>query len=224
MSRVGGITLQDIAAQTDEQHSKAFDPLGLDTDLTLSSMGRHKMRSQGEEHRYNPRTINLLQQSTKEKKKKKFCAYTKLVDEENTGYLRSLMDFRYPQTGISIEEVESVESIVKRFKTGAMSYGSISEEAHEALAVAMNRLHGKSNSGEGGESEERLESAGTDHDRSSAIKQVASGRFGVTSRYLVSAREIQIKMAQGAKPGEGGHLPAKKRNQPVSGERQGNSD
>lgn len=168
------------------------------------------MRSQGEEHRYNPRTIHLLQQSTKEGSYEKFCAYTKLVDEENTGYLRSLMDFRYPQTGISIEEVESVESIVKRFKTGAMSYGSISEEAHEALAVAMNRLHGKSNSGEGGESEERLESAGTDHDRSSAIKQVASGRFGVTSRYLVSAREIQIKMAQGAKPGEGGHLPAKK--------------
>lgn len=210
VSRVGGITLQDIAAQTDEQHSKAFDPLGLDTDLTLSSMGRHKMRSQGEEHRYNPGTIHLLQQSTKEGSYEKFCAYTKLVDEENTGYLRSLMDFRYPQTGISIEEVESVESIVKRFKTGAMSYGSISEEAHEALAVAMNRLHGKSNSGEGGESEERLESAGTDHDRSSAIKQVASGRFGVTSRYLVSAREIQIKMAQGAKPGEGGHLPAKK--------------
>lgn len=210
VSRVGGITLQDIAAQTDEQHSKAFDPLGLDTDLTLSSMGRHKMRSQGEEHRYNPRTIHLLQQSTKEGSYEKFCAYTKLVDEENTGYLRSLMDFRYPQTGISIEEVESVEAIVKRFKTGAMSYGSISEEAHEALAVAMNRLHGKSNSGEGGESEERLESAGTDHDRSSAIKQVASGRFGVTSRYLVSAKEIQIKMAQGAKPGEGGHLPAKK--------------
>ena len=109
-----------------------------------------------------------------------------------------------------IEEVESVESIVKRFKTGAMSYGSISQEAHEALAIAMNRLHGKSNSGEGGESDERLVSAGTDRDRSSAIKQVASGRFGVTSRYLVSAKEIQIKMAQGAKPGEGGHLPAKK--------------
>lgn len=120
------------------------------------------------------------------------------------------MDFRYPDKGVPIEEVEGVDSIVKRFKTGAMSYGSISEEAHEALAIAMNRLHGKSNSGEGGESDERLESAGTDHDRSSAIKQVASGRFGVTSRYLVSAKEIQIKMAQGAKPGEGGHLPAKK--------------
>ena len=120
------------------------------------------------------------------------------------------MDFKYPEKGIDLSEVESEESIVKRFKTGAMSYGSISEEAHEALAIAMNHLHGKSNSGEGGESDERLESAGTDHDRSSAIKQVASGRFGVTSRYLVSAKEIQIKMAQGAKPGEGGHLPGKK--------------
>ena len=210
VSRIGGITLKDIAAQTDAQHSKAFDPLGLATDLTLSSMGRHKMRSQGEEHRYNPQTIHMLQQATRDGSYEKFCEYTKMVDKEETGYLRSLMDFNFPETGVPIEEVESVESIVKRFKTGAMSYGSISEEAHEALAIAMNKLHGKSNSGEGGESDERLESAGTDHDRSSAIKQVASGRFGVTSRYLVSAREIQIKMAQGAKPGEGGHLPAKK--------------
>ncbi|MDE6318465.1 MAG: glutamate synthase subunit alpha, partial [Lachnospiraceae bacterium] len=185
ISRVGGITLEDIAAQTDAQHSKAFDPLGLQTDLTLSSVGRHKMRSQGEQHRYNPQTIHLLQQSTKEGNYDKFVEYTKLIDEENRGYLRSLMDFAYPVQGIPIEEVESEESIVKRFKTGAMSYGSISEEAHEALAIAMNRLHGKSNSGEGGESNERLESAGTDNDRSSAIKQVASGRFGVTSRYLV---------------------------------------
>ena len=116
--------------------------------------------------------------------------------------------FRRPEHGVPLEEVESVESLVQHFKTGAMSYGSISQEAHEALAVAMNRLHGKSNSGEGGESDERLASAGTADDRCSAIKQVASGRFGVTSRYLVSAKEIQIKMAQGAKPGEGGHLPA----------------
>ena len=210
VSRIGGITLEDIAAQTDEQHSRAFDPLGLDTDLTLTSMGRHKMRSQGEEHRYNPRTIHMLQQATREGSYEKFVEYTKMIDGENTGYLRSLMDFNYPEKGIDISEVESEESIVKRFKTGAMSYGSISEEAHEALAIAMNHLHGKSNSGEGGESDERLESAGTDHDRSSAIKQVASGRFGVTSRYLCSAKEIQIKMAQGAKPGEGGHLPAKK--------------
>ena len=210
VSRVGGITLEDIAEQTDAQHSRAFDPLGLQTDLTLSSMGRHKMRSQGEVHRYNPQTIHLLQQSTREDSYEKFCQYTRLADSERNGCLRCLMDFNYPDQPVPIEEVESVESIVKRFKTGAMSYGSISQEAHEALAIAMNRLHGKSNSGEGGESDERLDSAGTDQDRSSAIKQVASGRFGVTSRYLVSAKEIQIKMAQGAKPGEGGHLPAKK--------------
>ena len=210
VSRIGGITLEDIAAITDEQHTKAFDPLGLATDMTFISMGRHKMRSQGEEHRYNPQTIHMLQMATREGDYDKFVEYTKMIDGENTGYLRSLMDFNYPEQGVDIKEVESVESIVKRFKTGAMSYGSISEEAHQTLAIAMNHLHGKSNSGEGGESDERLESAGTKNDRSSAIKQVASGRFGVTSRYLVSAKEIQIKMAQGAKPGEGGHLPAKK--------------
>ena len=210
VSRIGGITLEDIAAKTDEQHSKAFDPLGLNTDLTLTSMGRHKMRAQGEQHRFNPQTIHLLQQSTREGDYETFTEYTKLIDGEQSGYLRSLMDFQYPEQGIELSEVESEMEIVKRFKTGAMSYGSISEEAHEALAIAMNHLHGKSNSGEGGESDERLASAGTKHDRSSAIKQVASGRFGVTSKYLTSAKEIQIKMAQGAKPGEGGHLPGKK--------------
>ncbi len=210
VSRIGGITLEDIAKSTDRQHSLAFDPLGLATDETIDSMGRHKMRAQGETHRYNPATIHMLQMSTREGNYDKFKQYTQMVDKEETGYIRSLMEFVYPEKQIPIEEVESVESIVKRFKTGAMSYGSISEEAHEALAVAMNRLKGKSNSGEGGESDERLESAGTDHDRSSAIKQVASGRFGVTSRYLTSAKEIQIKMAQGAKPGEGGHLPGAK--------------
>ena len=210
VSRIGGITLEDIAKATDEQHSKAFDPLGLENDLTFTSMGRHKMRSQGEEHRYNPKTIHMLQAATREGDYDKFVEYTKMIDEEQSGYLRSLMDFQYPEQGVDISEVESEEEIVRRFKTGAMSYGSISEEAHEALAIAMNHLHGKSNSGEGGESDERLQTAGTKDDRSSAIKQVASGRFGVTSKYLVSAKEIQIKMAQGAKPGEGGHLPAKK--------------
>jgi len=210
VSPVGGITLEDIADATDAQHSKAFDPLGLPTDLSISSVGKHKMRSQGELHRYNPQTIHMLQKATRDGNYEEFKQYTQMVDAEETGYLRSLMDFEYPEEGISIDEVESEKEIVKRFKTGAMSYGSISGEAHEALAIAMNHLHGKSNSGEGGESDERLESAGTKHDRSSAIKQVASGRFGVTSRYLVSAKEIQIKMAQGAKPGEGGHLPAKK--------------
>lgn len=210
VSPVGGVTLEDIERATDEQHSKAFDPLGLYVDLTIESKGMHKMRSGGEEHRYNPATIHLLQKSTRDGDYEEFKQYTQMVDREETGYLRSLMDFAYPEKGIKLDEVESVENIVKRFKTGAMSYGSISQEAHEAMAIAMNRLKGKSNSGEGGESDERLESAGTAHDRSSAIKQVASGRFGVTSRYLGSAKEIQIKLAQGAKPGEGGHLPAKK--------------
>ncbi|HAG69355.1 MAG TPA: glutamate synthase large subunit [Lachnospiraceae bacterium] len=210
VSRVGGITLKDIGEAADRQHSRAFDPLGLSVDLELDPMGRHKERSQGEHHRYNPRTIHMLQCAAREGDYEKFREYTRLVDEERTGFLRSLLDFAFPEKGIPLSEVESEEEIVKRFKTGAMSYGSISGEAHEALAVAMNRLHGKSNSGEGGESEERILSAGTENDRSSAIKQVASGRFGVTSRYLVSAREIQIKMAQGAKPGEGGHLPGRK--------------
>ena len=210
VSRVDGIDLEDIAKAYDDQHSKAFDLLGRSTDLTLTASGRHKRTAQGEHHRYNPQTIHMLQQATWEGDYEKFKTYSSMVDDEHTGYLRSLLEFKYPKKGIALEEVESEEEIVKRFKTGAMSYGSISEEAHEALAVAMNHLHGKSNSGEGGESDERILSAGTDHDRSSAIKQVASGRFGVTSRYLVSAKEIQIKMAQGAKPGEGGHLPGKK--------------
>ncbi len=210
VSRIGGITIEDIEKNTDRQHTKAFDPLGLETDQTIDSMGRHKMRAQGEHHRYNPQTIHMLQSAVREGSYEKFKEYTKMVDSEQTGYIRSLMDFNYPEKGVSIDEVESVQSIVKRFKTGAMSYGSISEEAHQALAIAMNRLHGKSNSGEGGESDERILSAGTKNDRSSAIKQVASGRFGVTSKYLVSAKEIQIKLAQGAKPGEGGHLPGKK--------------
>lgn len=206
VSRVEGITLEDIAKDVVERHSKAFDPLGLATDQTLDSIGRHKSRSQGEEHRYNPETIHLLQQSTWTGSYPMFQEYTKLVNKEESGYLRSLMDFKYAEQPIPLEEVESVDSIVKRFKTGAMSYGSISQEAHETLAIAMNMLHGKSNTGEGGESPDRLE----DPRRCSAIKQVASGRFGVTSKYLVHSNEIQIKMAQGAKPGEGGHLPAGK--------------
>ncbi len=209
VSRAGGITLEDIGKTTDMQHSRAFDPLRLHTDLELTAMGRHKERSRGERHRYNPKTIHLLQVSVREGSYEKFKEFTSEVNSENTGYLRSLMEFDYPDNGVSLSEVESEESIVKRFKTGAMSYGSISEEAHETLAIAMNRLNGKSNSGEGGESDERLSSGGKEN-RNSAIKQVASGRFGVTSRYLVSAKEIQIKMAQGAKPGEGGHLPGKK--------------
>ena len=210
VSRVGGVTLEDIGKAYDEQHSRAFDPLGLPTNLELTAFGRHKQRSQGEHHRYNPQTIHMLQSAVREGSFEKFKQYTQMVDAEQTGYLRSLLEFNLPREGVPLSEVEGEDSIVTRFKTGAMSYGSISEEAHQTLAIAMNHLHGKSNSGEGGESEERILSAGTENDRSSAIKQVASGRFGVTSRYLVSAKEIQIKMAQGAKPGEGGHLPGKK--------------
>ena len=188
VSRIGGITLEDIEENVEKLHSEAFDPLGLNTDLTLDSVGAHKMRSQGEEHRYNPRTIHLLQQSAKCGSYEMFKEYTKLVDKENHGSLRGLMDFVYSENPVPLDEVESVEEIVKRFKTGAMSYGSISQEAHETLAIAMNHLHGKSNTGEGGESEERIASSGSADDRCSAIKQVASGRFGVTSRYLVSAK------------------------------------
>ena len=207
VSRVGGIGLKEIAAMVDRNHSKAFDPLGLDTNLELDSLGEHKARAGGEDHMYNPRTIHLLQEATRRGDYSLFREYTALVDDETSPHtLRGLLDMKYADTPIPMDEVESVDSIVKRFKTGAMSYGSISREAHECLAQAMNLLGGKSNSGEGGEEPDRLQ----DPARCSAIKQVASGRFGVTSEYLVSAKEIQIKMAQGAKPGEGGHLPAGK--------------
>ncbi len=212
VSRVGGVTLKDIENDVDVLHSAAFDPLGLDVDLTLDSVGSHKSRSGQEEHLYNPLTIHLLQEATRKGDYSIFKQYTDTLDNEGKTYhLRNLMDFNYPEDGgIPLDQVENADSIVRRFKTGAMSYGSISQEAHETLAIAMNRIHGKSNTGEGGESLDRLVPGPADHNRCSAIKQVASGRFGVTSRYLVSAQEIQIKMAQGAKPGEGGQLPGKK--------------
>ncbi|WP_295635349.1 glutamate synthase-related protein, partial [uncultured Intestinimonas sp.] len=206
VSRVGGIGLKEIGELVDRNHTRAFDPLGLGTSLELDSLGAHKARAGREDHLYNPQTIHLLQESTRRGDYGLFRQYTALVDDETRPHtLRGLLEMKYADTPIPLEEVEPVESIVKRFKTGAMSYGSISQEAHECMAQAMNRLGGKSNSGEGGERPERL---GTD--KNSAIKQVASGRFGVTSEYLVSAQELQIKLAQGAKPGEGGHLPGKK--------------
>ena len=211
VSRIGGITIKDIEKQVEDLHTAAFDPLGLDIDDTLESVGTHKARSGREEHLYNPKTIHLLQQATRKGDYRLFKEYSREIDKEDRFMnLRSLLDFRFPKKGVPLSQVESVDSIVKRFKTGAMSYGSISQEAHETLAIAMNRLHGKSNSGEGGESLERLTVGPDGLNRCSAIKQVASGRFGVTSHYLVSAKEIQIKMAQGAKPGEGGHLPGGK--------------
>ena len=212
VSPVEGITLDDIEESVDKLHSTAFDPLELDVDLTLESSGDHKLRSGKEEHKYNPATIHTLQMATWTNNYQLFKQYTHMIDEEMAPvHLRGLMVFNYPENGgIPIEQVESVDSIVKRFKTGAMSYGSISQEAHETMAIAMNMIGGKSNSGEGGESVERLKIGKDGLNKCSKIKQVASGRFGVTSRYLVSAEEIQIKMAQGAKPGEGGHLPGKK--------------
>ncbi|MBQ3884898.1 MAG: glutamate synthase large subunit [Ruminococcus sp.] len=207
VSRIGGIGLAEISRRTEKLHTSAFDPLGLAVNNNIGSAGSHKLRSGKTDHLYTPETIHLLQQAAWTGSYETFKSYSAAISrEDNELTLRSLLDFNYPENGgISIDEVESVESICTRFKTGAMSYGSISQEAHECMAVAMNSIGGKSNSGEGGESPERLKS-----DKCSAIKQVASGRFGVTSEYLVSAQEIQIKMAQGAKPGEGGHLPSGK--------------
>ena len=206
LSRVGGVGLKEIAQLVDDHHSRAFDPLGLGGDPTLDSRGEHRARAGQEDHMYSPQVIHLLQEATRRGDYKLFKEYTALVDDASKPHtLRGLMEMQYLDTPIPLDEVESVDSIVKRFKTGAMSFGSISAEAHECMAVAMNTLGGKSNCGEGGEDPARFGTL-----KNSAIKQVASGRFGVTSEYLVSAQDLQIKMAQGAKPGEGGHLPGKK--------------
>ncbi len=208
ISRVGGIGIEEIGQDVEFRHNKAFDPLGLSTDTTLDSIGFHGLRSgdDKEDHMYSPKTIVTLQRAVRENDYERFKEYTKMVDDENRPHtLRALLSFVPAKEPVPIEEVESETEIVKRFQTGAMSYGSLSKEAHETLAIAMNRLGGKSNTGEGGEDSARF---GTE--KNSAVKQIASGRFGVTSEYLQSAKEIQIKMAQGAKPGEGGHLPGKK--------------
>lgn len=208
ISEVEGITLEDIEKDLIYHHDRAYDPLGLTTDTSLDSIGFHKLRKGDgkENHLYSPETIVKLQRATQTNDYDLFKEYSnELNSSHQKHHLRSQLHFKKTRNSIPLSEVESEYEIVKRFKTGAMSYGSISEEAHTCMAIAMNRLGGKSNSGEGGEKPERL---GTE--KNSAIKQVASGRFGVTEEYLVSAKEIQIKMAQGAKPGEGGHLPGKK--------------
>lgn len=208
ISEVEGITLEDIEKDLIYHHDRAYDPLGLTTDTSLDSIGFHKLRKGDgkEDHLYSPETIVKLQRATQTNDYDLFKEYSnELNSSHQKHHLRSQLHFKKTRNSIPLSEVESEYEIVKRFKTGAMSYGSISEEAHTCMAIAMNRLGGKSNSGEGGEKPERL---GTE--KNSAIKQVASGRFGVTEEYLVSANEIQIKMAQGAKPGEGGHLPGKK--------------
>ncbi|MDH5639352.1 MAG: glutamate synthase-related protein, partial [Nitrospinota bacterium] len=212
VSRLGGIGLDIIEEESLQRHRYAFHEDALDSEVHIEPGGQYSWRARGERHSYNPETIHLLQQSTRTGDYAMFKKYTRIVNyhPEEMNTIRGMLDFKYPEKPIDIDEVEPVENLVKRFFTGAMSFGSISKEAHETLAVAMNRLGGKSNSGEGGEDPERFNPLPNGDSRRSAIKQVASGRFGVTSNYLVNSDELQIKMAQGAKPGEGGHLPGKK--------------
>src|SRR5215813_12794708 len=210
-SRVGGIGLEEIAREVQQQHAKAY-PIYPLNGHTLDVYGQYQYRKDGELHLFNPRTIHLLQKACRTNDYNAFKEYTRMIDDqsERLATLRGLMSLKYAAQPISIDEVEPVDDIVKRFKTGAMSYGSISKEAHEALAIAMNRIGGKSNTGEGGEDPARYVPEPNGDSKNSAIKQVASGRFGVTSYYLTQAKELQIKMAQGAKPGEGGELPGRK--------------
>ncbi|MFW6035558.1 MAG: glutamate synthase large subunit [Halothermotrichaceae bacterium] len=207
-SRIGGIGLEEIAHEALLRHKKAFDFF----DNTLESGSSFTWRKDGEEHLYNPESIYLLQRACREGDYNLFKKYSELINtnSKKKSTLRGLLEFEYSNRPIPLDEIEPAESICKRFKTGAMSYGSISKEAHETLAIAMNRIGGKSNTGEGGEDPERFTADDNGDLRCSAIKQAASGRFGVTSHYLSNAKEIQIKMAQGAKPGEGGQLPGKK--------------
>jgi len=210
-SRIGGVTLEHLARDVLRWHASAFEP-EVGERVEITNRGEYQWRREGELHLFNPRTVQKLQHATREKRFDLFKEYTTLVDEQSSGNLtlRSLLSLVPSRSPLHIDEVESVAAIVKRFSTGAMSYGSISEEAHATLAVAMNRLGAKSNTGEGGEDEERFDTSNPRENSRSAIKQVASGRFGVTSRYLVNADDLQIKMAQGAKPGEGGQLPGSK--------------
>ena len=205
-SQLGGIDLETIAKEAKLIHNKAFS----DMDPTLETGSDFQWRKTGEYHAFNPKTIHTLQWATRRNDYALFKQFSKAADEERIGFLRNLFGFNPSLQAIPLEEVESVDSIVKRFKTGAMSFGSLSKEAHETLAIAMNRLGGKSNSGEGGEDPSRFTADENGDLRRSAIKQIASGRFGVKSHYLVHADELQIKMAQGAKPGEGGQLPGNK--------------
>lgn len=210
-TRIEGAGVEEVAKEVFLRHRHAFPERQVNGSV-LDPGGNYQWRKDGEYHLFNPDTVHKLQLSVRTNNFKVFQEYSKAVNEQEKHWatLRGLLDFKAGSKSIPIEEVESAEAIVKRFKTGAMSYGSISKEAHEALAVAMNRLGGKSNTGEGGEDPERYKLEANGDSKNSAIKQVASGRFGVTSNYLVNAREIQIKMAQGAKPGEGGQLPGTK--------------
>ena len=211
-SRIGGTDIDGIARELMERHAQAY-PERVAPEGTLAAGGIYQWRKNGEEHQYNPLTITSLQKATRTDDYREFKVFSSLIDEQNTRHytLRGLLDFKVNMPSVPLDEVEPVEAIMKRFKTGAMSYGSISKEAHETLAIAMNRIGGRSNTGEGGEDPERFTWTNEVGDsKNSAIKQVASGRFGVTSDYLTNAGELQIKMAQGAKPGEGGELPGTK--------------
>ena len=209
-TRIQGIGLEVVAEEALARHRRAFPRESVNTELDAG--GQYQWRDGGEQHLFNPQTIHKLQTACRLNSEKIYREYADLLNDRAKSLctLRGLLDFKFEPTAIPLEEVESVEEIVKRFKTGAMSYGSISKEAHETLAIAMNRLGGKSNTGEGGEDPIRYNLEANGDSKNSAIKQVASGRFGVTSNYLVNARELQIKMAQGAKPGEGGELPGRK--------------
>ena len=211
-SRIEGSTIDTIAKEVAMRHERAYPPSKAAGAMEIEVGGVYQWRRTGERHILNPLVIAKLQQASREKKPATYEDYAKLVNDQANALctLRGLLDFKPASAPIPLDEVEPWTEIVKRFKTGAMSYGSISKEAHENLAIAMNRIGGKSNSGEGGEDAERYTPDANGDLRSSAIKQVASGRFGVTSHYLANARELQIKMAQGAKPGEGGQLPAEK--------------
>jgi len=210
-SRIEGIGLYEVELEISNRHKNAFFNNTIDNNLKLEIGGDYRWRRNGERHMFNPTTVSKLQQAVRDNNYESYAQYAKMINEQNESLMtiRGLFEFKNLDP-ISIDEVEPWTEIVKRFKTGAMSYGSISKEAHENLAIAMNRIGGKSNSGEGGEDQNRFRKDLNGDSRSSAIKQVASGRFGVTSNYLTNAKEIQIKMAQGAKPGEGGQLPGEK--------------
>ena len=217
VTRIQGIGLREIEREISKRHRKAYNTVAIDGNLSLDFGGQYKWRRSGEKHAFNPLTVAKLQESVRSNKHSTFKEYSDLVNEQTKKLMtiRGLFEFTNYDP-IPLEEVEPWTKIVKRFKTGAMSYGSISKEAHENLAIAMNRIGGKSNSGEGGEDEVRFYKDSNGDWKNSAIKQVASGRFGVTSNYLTNAAEIQIKMAQGAKPGEGGQLPGPKVNPDIA--------
>jgi glutamate synthase (NADPH/NADH) large chain len=211
-SRIAGVSLVQLAQEQLRRHEAGYPSQQNGISAQLPNAGEYHWRAGGENHQWNPQTIANLQVATQHNSRDAYRKFANLVnqDAQNQLELRGLLKFKFAEQAIDLAEVEPVSAIVKRFVTGAMSFGSISAEAHESLAIAMNRLGGKSNTGEGGEDYNRFSALPNGDSKRSAIKQVASGRFGVTAWYLTNADELQIKMAQGAKPGEGGELPGHK--------------